>query len=56
MSECALIFLMQGGAKPAYVILERSLNLRDSTHFRPDIHFEKINIENIHWVSSAGLI
>ena len=35
---------------------QMELNLRDSNHFRPDIHFEKINIENIRWVSRAGII
>ena len=31
---------------------QMELNWRDSNHFRPDIHFEKINIENIHIVST----
>jgi hypothetical protein len=35
---------------------QMDLNLRDSNHFRPDIHFEKLNIENIHRVSSAEII
>ena len=30
---------------------QMELNSRDSNHFRPDIQFEKINIENIHKVT-----